>query len=308
MVLWIDALGLVGLTFALIGPASEALARARWTARSPRAALVLWQAVGLASGLGLLTIGLTLVAGSEGGRWLPGLAAVPSHWNRVSLFGWMGVALTGCVAAWLIGVTIASTVRVLGARRTHRHRLDAIADAWQLAPAGARGRGLEVRLVDHPRAVAYCLPGVRPRVVVSRGTLAALSGGELAAVLAHEQAHARGRHDLVTQPFLAWAQTFPFLPTASRAADAVSLLVEMLADDAALHDCRPEDLRSALRHLARESQASNGAANSDLRHRLSSRADRLSAATDALSRPVVAVVYAVAAIIVLAPPIALACT
>src|SRR5262249_2109148 len=63
--------------------------------------------------------------------------------------------------------------------------------------------------------------------------LAALPPDELAAVLAHERAHAKGRHELVIQPFVAWQSALPFLAPAHRATAAVAELVEMLADDAA---------------------------------------------------------------------------
>ena len=39
-------------------------------------------------------------------------------------------------------------------------------------------------------AAASCLPGVRPQVVVSAGTLRLLDDVQLAAVLSHERAHA----------------------------------------------------------------------------------------------------------------------
>lgn len=51
--------------------------------------------------------------------------------------------------------------------------------------------------MEHPSPAAYCLPGLRPRVVVTRGALSAPTGAEVAAVLGHERAHATGRHDLV---------------------------------------------------------------------------------------------------------------
>jgi hypothetical protein len=63
--------------------------------------------------------------------------------------------------------------------------------------------------------------------------IAALPPEELAAVLAHERAHADGRHELVIQPFVAWQSALPFLAPARRATAAVAELVEMLADDAA---------------------------------------------------------------------------
>lgn len=309
MILRVEAAGLLGLAVLLAGPVSAALARARWTGRSPRAALVLWQAVGLGGGLGILTAGLTLAAASSGPHWLTGLAAVPTHWSRLSPAGWAGVALTGCVGAWLVSATVASTARVLRARRTHRRRLDAIAQALPVQARGVRRRGMRVHLVDHPQAIAYCLPGLRPRVVLSRGTLSTLDEGELTAVLAHEQAHAHGRHDLVTQPFVAWAQTFPFLSTARTAVAAVSLLVEMLADDTALHRCRPDDLRSALIRLADEQTTHTGPPAPDLGRRLAIRAARVGDTTrSALPRTVTGLIYAGAVALVIVPPIVLMCS
>ncbi|WP_242419791.1 M56 family metallopeptidase, partial [Frankia sp. CpI1-P] len=96
----------------------------------------------------------------------------------------------------------------------------------------------------------YCVPGVRhARVVVSRGLLNTLDAAELDAVLAHEAAHVAGRHDLVIQPFVAWERTFPFLRPAREATAAVSLLVEMLADDAAARETSRRSLARALARL-----------------------------------------------------------
>lgn len=301
MLLRVEAIAQLGLAIALAWPAPSALARAAWPSRSPRAALFLWQAVGLGGGLGILTAGLTLAAASVDNRWLAGLVGVPSHWSELGLSGWVGIGLTACLGAWLIAATATSAVRVTMARRAHRRRLDVIADALRLAPVGTSGRGLEVRMVDHAQAVAYCLPGLRPRIVLSRGALETLTESELAAVLAHEQAHARGRHDLVIQPFIAWARTFPFLPAATRAVAAVDLLVEMLADDTAMRQCKPDDLRSALNLLADE-QLTAGEA---LRRQLAARAARVTAPARTLPRPATALIYIAAATLVLSPPMAL---
>lgn len=107
-----------------------------------------------------------------------------------------------------------------------------------------------VHLLDHSATVAYCLPGLRPRIVVSSGALQTPDPDELAAVLAHERAYARGHHDLVVQPFVAWKQTFPFLPTAAAALATVDLLVEMLADDAARQRRPARHLRAALSRMS----------------------------------------------------------
>jgi len=82
--------------------------------------------------------------------------------------------------------------------------------------------------------------------VVSVGTLELLGRGELAAVLAHERAHLRERHDLVLLPFTALRRAFPKSVTCTDAYSAVALLIEMLADDRALRARPARELVSAL--------------------------------------------------------------
>ena len=94
--------------------------------------------------------------------------------------------------------------------------------------------------------LAYCLPGVRSRVVVSQGTLTALSDDEIAAILSHEQAHLRARHDLVLEMFTAVHAAFPRFVRSASALDAVRLLIELLADDAAVRAAGPTPLARAL--------------------------------------------------------------
>ncbi len=306
VLLHIEAACLAALTVLLAGPASAGLARARWTARSPRVALVLWQAVGLGGGLGVLSAGLTLAAADLAGQWAAGVAAVPGQWRRFGPTGWLGMGITLGVGVYLVSATVTSTMRVLADRRSHRRRLAVI--STPLEPRGAAGRetGAPVRLVDHPHAVAYCLPGFRPRVVLTRGALDVLDAAELEAVLAHEQAHARGRHDLVIQPFIAWATTFPFLPPARRAVGAVTLLVEMLADDAAVRRCGRAPLHSALRTLSEQHLAVGGADTDAWRRQMRARMTRIAAeAPQALPRPVSALVYGAALALVVAPPMVL---
>jgi beta-lactamase regulating signal transducer with metallopeptidase domain len=85
-------------------------------------------------------------------------------------------------------------------------------------------------------------------VVVSTGAVDALTERELAAVLAHEHAHARGRHHLVLAPFHALRRVLPVGPVARAAAD-VELLVEMCADDRAARRHGPAPLTAALRRF-----------------------------------------------------------
>ncbi|MEO7126967.1 MAG: M56 family metallopeptidase [Nakamurella sp.] len=309
MFLHVAALGLVLITVLLAGPASAALSAAKWTSQAPRAALVLWQAVGLGGGLGVLTAGLTLAAADLDPHWLAGVLAVPSRWRELGIGGWCGMALTVGVGIYLVTATVTSSLRVLAARRAHRQRLDMLSQTLPQRPAASARHNAPVRLLDHPHAVAYGLPGFRPQVVLTRGALEALTDSELDAVLAHEQAHVRGRHDLVVQPFVAWAQTFPFLPTARRAVIAVGSLVEMLADNAALEHCRRDDLRAALGKLAGQHFGVTGHGGDELRQQLQTRMTRLLPdAQIAMPHAHAAAVYAAALLLVAAPPVLLICS
>jgi hypothetical protein len=63
---------------------------------------------------------------------------------------------------------------------------------------------------------------------------AALADNEMAAILTHERAHLRARHDLVLEMFTAVHAAFPRFVRSANALNAVPLLIELLADDAAV--------------------------------------------------------------------------
>jgi Zn-dependent protease with chaperone function len=141
--------------------------------------------------------------------------------------------------ALLCWVLIAASATALQARRRQRVLLALLAHGDPKVPGAL--------VVDYPTAAAYCLPGLRSRIVVlSVGTLELLGRGELAAVLAHERAHLRERHDLVLLPFTALRRAFPHSVMCTDAHRAVALLVEMLADDRALRGRSTRELVSAL--------------------------------------------------------------
>jgi Zn-dependent protease with chaperone function len=236
---------------------ASALVQARWPRRCPAAAILLWQALGLAGGLAAVG---TLV-----GLGLPGSAGVvhsilhPATILRVGAlfrappalgpFGSLPIVLVvfrmTCLAAGLAlfgslcWVLIAASAAALQARRRQRALLALLAHGDPKVPGAL--------VVDYPSAAAYCLPGRRSGiVVVSVGTLELLGRGELAAVLAHENAHLRERHDLVLLPFTALRRAFPRSAMCAEAYRAVALLVEMLADDRAVRNRPTRELVSAL--------------------------------------------------------------
>jgi len=270
-------LAVVAITSAL---GASALPRATWPRRSPAAAILLWQALGLASGLAAVgtLIGLALPA-SDGGLVRSVLHAGAllrdgDVFGVAAMFGLSGartahvagavsavgaapaagsggswpamilaVRLT-CLAAGLALLTLlcwvllAVLAAALQARRRQRELLTLLAHGDPKVPGAL--------VVDHPSAAAYCLPGLRSRIVVSVGTLELLGRRELAAVLAHERAHLRERHDLVLLPFTALRRAFPRSATCTDAHRSVALLVEMLADDRALRGRPARELVSAL--------------------------------------------------------------
>lgn len=231
--------GVLAALLWLVATAPGMLARARWPCRAPWLGLLLWQALGLAGGLlavevgataGLQPLGDTQVAAA---RALLGGRGLPLPWWAL-----LALVVAGAVLARLTWVLVTSTGRTLAARRRHRVLLDLLA-----APSGALHGA---RVLDHEVPVAYCLPGLRPRVVLSRGVLALLNDAEVAAVLAHERAHLSMRHDLVVLPFVALGATFPRLGPVQVAQEQVNLLVEMLADDWAARRHNRADLARAL--------------------------------------------------------------
>ena len=235
---------------------ASALVQASWPRRSPAAAIVLWQALGLVAGLAAVG---TLVSLSLPGENI-GVARSIMHLGTVfpdtalrspAAFGVVGVRPAmllvlrlACLAAGLAllaslcWVLIAASVAALQARRRQRVLLSLLAHGDPKVPGAL--------VVDYPTAAAYCLPGLRSQIVLSVGTLELLGRGELAAVLAHERAHLRERHDLVVLPFTALRRAFPRSATCVSAHSAVALLVEMLADDRARRGRPSRELVTAL--------------------------------------------------------------
>ena len=208
---------------------------ARWASRAPAASLLLWQALGLAGGLLVLEVAATTALAPAGPDHLAALRALP---RPLPWWAWLAAALGAAVLGRLVWVLTRSTVGTVRLRRRHRRLVDLVATRNPLLR--------EMSVVDHALPIAYCLPGLRPRVVVSRGVLTALEEDELRAVLDHELAHVVQRHDLVVLPFVALRSTFPRLRAVCCAVDEVALLVEMLADDRAVRRHDPYALARAL--------------------------------------------------------------
>lgn len=233
---------LAGLALVLVAPGPQWVRRWTFLHDVPRPATVLWQAgtvsaLVAAVGAGVVTAWQLSVLG--GGH--PLLTALMVLALLFSL---------NVVVRLLWGVVVVSR-QTAQRRARHRRSVDLLAT---VAPAGALEPGVDasgVRVLAEAMPMAYCLPGVRgSRLVVSTGTLEQLERSELAAVLAHERAHLRARHDVVLDWFASVHRAFPLLVRSDVALDECRLLVEMLADDAARREVGSVPVARALVRMA----------------------------------------------------------
>jgi Zn-dependent protease with chaperone function len=300
-----------------VGSARSAhvLLRASWPRRSPAAAILLWQALGLAGGLAavgaLLAIGVDDPdAHSPAAHGVLGMPGVLGGLARLASGQLLGARQPPLVAIlrlvtlaaglillavlwWMLIIAFADAV---GARHRQRELLALLAHGDPKAPGAL--------VIDYPAAAAYCLPGIRSQIVVSVGTLDLLAPAELAAVLAHERAHLRARHDLVLIPFTSLRRTFPRSGVVTQAHGAVALLVEMMADDRALRvrGLFARQLATALlRFGTAGAECAPAGALAAAEGELTARVNRLLTPPPPLSRPAQAVVVLAAALFVLAP-------
>jgi Zn-dependent protease with chaperone function len=293
------------LTAVAVGtvPGAAILASAHWPYRCPAAAILLWQALGLSWGLAAVgaLAGLGAVPGRygvAGGALSGAFQALRDTFLGSDAFSAAArlAVLTASAAllALLCWVLVAAMAAVIVARRRHRALLSLLAHGDPKVPGAL--------VVDHPAAAAYCVPGLRSQIVISAGTLDLLDQAELAAVLAHERAHPRARHDLVLLPFCALARAFPRSRLVRRAHTTVALLVEMLADDRALRQRPARELATALLRVgvSGAGQAPCGAlaAGDD---EVVTRVTRLLAPQARLSVPAQALICSAAALLVAVP-------
>jgi Zn-dependent protease with chaperone function len=221
----------------LAGPVAWLLRRAGWFGRAPALGVLAWQVLST-------SVFLAVVLGAV--AMIPAADDHHDH-NRHRL------AIEACSAAVVILAVVLvglgrGLVRYLVHGVTERRRHRSV-----LTFVGRRDERLGAVVIDHETVAAYCLPGRDRRIVLTTAVLRLLDDAQLAAVLAHERAHLRGRHHLVLAPGRVFRLAFPFVPGFRWAHDEVARLVEMLADDTAARRCERRALAGALVALAGES-------------------------------------------------------
>ena len=288
---------------------ARAMLRVSWPRRSPAAAILLWQALGLAGGLAavgaLVSIGVSSPGAQVGvvggltllaGRLSSGELLAPRQPLALTAVRLLALTAGFALLSMLCVVLVVAFADAIGARRRQRELLALLAHGDPKVPGAL--------VIDYPTAAAYCLPGIRSQIVVSVGTLDLLGPAELMAVLAHERAHLRARHDLVLIPFTSLRRAFPRSAGVTQAHRTVALLVEMMADDHALR-ARGLAARELATALLRFGTAGTGCAPagalSVAEGELTARVMRLLTPPPPLPRAAQAAIVLAAALLVTAP-------
>lgn len=212
---------LLALTIALAWPVPRLMAGLTTFRRAPLAALIVWQAT---------TIAAVLAALFAAPAALPYVIGPTYELGGSALYVGVAITVTGLIAGRLILSGHRVGTRLRANRRRHRLLVDLLA----VPPDSSASHAAHMRVIEHPTPTAYCVPGVRRRVVLTQGTLDALPEKELEAVLAHERAHLVARHDLILEFFTVVHEAVPAFVRSEAALREVNLLIEVLADRAAV--------------------------------------------------------------------------
>lgn len=225
------AMYLVGLAVVVAAGAGHWLPRAGWVYRAPRLGLAAWYVV-----LAVVVVSLSGAAVSLVVHWPVAWDTVCAWWlwsyeALTGVFGTVaqvaGMAAVVLLAGFAGRVTLAVARTARAARRARRDQ------GALLRLVGRWDPRLQAMVVEHPAPAAYFMPGPRGAVVVTTGAVAALLPAQLEAVLAHERAHASGRHHLLVRGVWLLARALPAADVFGQAAAQVERLLEMRADEVA---------------------------------------------------------------------------
>ncbi|MEU5108083.1 MULTISPECIES: M56 family metallopeptidase [unclassified Streptomyces] len=218
---------------AAVGLLAPRLMLRGWAHRSPALAVFAWHAlaVSFTTAVALAAFHLAVPAphrhtGAAGFLHACGPADTPeSGVSTPGIADALAIAVPAAVPLVLLGSFALEVAHARWRRSRHLRVLDVV---------GRHSAALRATVLDHDLPTAYSLPGLRSRVVVSRGALSLLTADQLDAVLEHERGHIAGRHHLALAAAEAFARTFRRLPLARHAREQTAILLEMIADDRAL--------------------------------------------------------------------------
>ncbi|MEV7007029.1 M56 family metallopeptidase [Streptosporangium sp. NPDC051022] len=218
-----------------------------WAERAPRLGIAVWLAAcaSVVASVLFAAVAVAIPAPVLGHRLAELLEACAMLLSEgvppASPVTWIALSCAGLIAARIVCCGAAVLVAARRERRRHAGMLDIL---------GHHDGELGAVVLDHGEAAAYCLPGRRGRAVITTGALHSLAPEQVAAVLAHERAHLRGRHHLALAAAETLSRAFFRLPLFARARSEVARLVELRADDVAARRHSRAHIAAALVRLA----------------------------------------------------------
>ncbi|GGT93605.1 MULTISPECIES: M56 family metallopeptidase [Streptomyces] len=227
------ALLALGVLTAVVAP--RLLSRSDWAEREPVVALWMWQCV-VAAVLLSFALSMTFSAAAawqvvRGQIFAPAPRGVIEAYELGAHRPWSAAlaVVLACGGLWTAAMLTREIRRARARRRKRRGEL--LARSPLLPGEKPDGEGLVVLEAERPDA--WWLPGTAPRLVVTTAALRRLKGRQLDALLAHEQGHARARHDWLLHCSGALAGGFPGIPVFAAFRGEMHRLVELAADDVA---------------------------------------------------------------------------
>ncbi|GAA2644369.1 M56 family metallopeptidase [Dactylosporangium fulvum] len=256
---------LAGFAALLAAGCAPRLARAGWVVRAPGLALFVWQMLCAATLLSVVLAGLASML-----HWGDADDVVCTAWRLCldALFGHHGrpaQAVAGTGAALLVAMwarLLHAGWRVIGTERAQGRRLRTM-----MRLLGSRLPALDATVMPSPHPAAYLVPGGHRHVVITSGALRHLTADQVHAVMAHERAHATGRHYWLLRTVRMLHRAFPRVPMSILAHAQVCRLVELRADEVATRSNRPLTLARALVTMA-ETRAAGTVDGGDTAERL----------------------------------------
>ena len=232
--MWVSlALLLLGALAAVVAP--RLVARAEWPEREPVLALWVWQCV-VAAVLLCFALSMTFSAAAawqlvRGHVFAPAPHAVVEAYALGADEPWAAVlaVILACGGLWT-GAKLTQEIHRAHVRRKQRRR-ELLVRSPRLPGEEPGSEPLVV--LEGKRPDAWWLSGAAPQLVITTAALRRLKGRQLDAVLAHEQGHARARHDWLLHCSAALAGGFPQIPVFAAFRDEMHRLVELAADDVA---------------------------------------------------------------------------
>lgn len=232
--MWVSlALLLLGALAAVVAP--RLVARAEWPEREPVVALWVWQCV-VAAVLLCFALSMTFSA-AAGWQLVRGhvFASAPHAVVEAYALGadepWAAVlaVILACGGLWT-GAKLTQEIHRAHVRRKKQRR-EVLVRSPRLP--GEEPGSEPIVVLEGKRPDAWWLSGAAPQLAISTAALRRLKGRQLDAVLAHEQGHARARHDWLLHCSAALAGGFPQIPVFAAFRDEMHRLVELAADDVA---------------------------------------------------------------------------